>query len=58
LSDPLSPAATALDRLKIAARLVFGRGPAGMRTDPGGIAIELLPLRLRDHMPDRYIGGF
>jgi len=29
-----------------------------MRTDPGGIQIELLPLRLRDHMPDRYIGAF
>jgi hypothetical protein len=26
----------------------------GKRTDPGGILIELLPLRIRDHMPDRY----
>ena len=24
------------------------------QTDPGGILIELLPLRIRDHMPDRY----
>jgi hypothetical protein len=28
-----------------------------MRTDPGGILIEMLPPRLRDHMPDRYIGA-
>jgi hypothetical protein len=26
-----------------------------MRTDPGGLVIELLPPPLRDHMPDRYI---
>jgi triacylglycerol lipase len=45
-------------RYKLAAALATGWGPAGMRTDPGGIAIELLPPRLRDHMPDRYISGF
>jgi hypothetical protein len=28
-----------------------------MCTDPGGIVIELLPPRLRDHMPDRYISA-
>lgn len=58
LSDPLSRTVSAVERLRLAARLAFGRGPAGMRTDPGGVAIELLPPRLRDHMPDRYIGGF
>lgn len=42
-------------RLKLAFRLVMGTNAAGMRTDPGGIAIEMLPPRLRDHMPDRYI---
>jgi hypothetical protein len=29
-----------------------------MRIDLGGIAIKLLPARLRDHMPGWYIGGF
>jgi pimeloyl-ACP methyl ester carboxylesterase len=57
LHDPLARMISDADRLKLAAALAFGRGPAGMRTDPGGIAIELLPPRLRDHMPDRYIGA-
>jgi hypothetical protein len=35
-----------------------GAGPAGVRTDVAGLVIELLPPRLRDHMPDRYIAGF
>jgi hypothetical protein len=29
----------------------------GCVADPAGIMIELLPRRLRDHMPDRYIGS-
>jgi Lipase (class 3) len=45
-------------RLELAAALELGKGPPGMRTDVGGILIELLPPRLRDHMPDRYIGAF
>jgi lipase (class 3) len=48
---------SASDRLKLAAELAVGINPAGLRTDPGGIAIELLPPRLRDHMPDRYIAA-
>jgi hypothetical protein len=44
-------------RLKLATALMLGIGPFGMRTDPGGIAIELLPPPVRDHMPDRYIGA-
>jgi hypothetical protein len=28
-----------------------------MRTDPGGILIELLPPRACGHTPDRYIGA-
>jgi hypothetical protein len=27
---------------------------SGGNSDNGGILIELLPLRVRDHMPDRY----
>lgn len=58
LHGPLSTILSAASRFKLAALLATGRGPGGMRIDPGGIAIELLPPRLRDHMPDRYIGGF
>jgi hypothetical protein len=58
LQGPLSNVVSYLGRLKLAAALAFGMGAAGMRTDLGGILIELLPPRLRDHMPDRYIGGF
>ena len=58
LLGPLSDFLAPLERLKLAAALTAGLGPTGMRTDPGGIVIELLPPRLRDHMPDRYIGAF
>jgi triacylglycerol lipase len=58
LHSPLSSILSPLARLKLALALVTGRGPPGMRTDSGGILIELLPPRLRDHMPDRYIGAF
>jgi hypothetical protein len=58
LHSPLAAIAAPFQRWKLALSLVFGRGPADMRHDAGGIAIELLPPRLRDHMPDRYIGGF
>jgi hypothetical protein len=34
--------------------MALGQVPPGTRTDPGGILIELLPSRIRDHMPDRY----
>ena len=54
---PLVAALSSLDQLKLAARLAIGRGPPGARTDWVGIAIELLPPRLRDHMTDRYIGA-
>jgi triacylglycerol lipase len=57
LHGPLSALLSPFDRLKLAAALALGIGPSDMRTDPGGILIELLPPRLRDHMPDRYIGG-
>jgi hypothetical protein len=58
LHGPLSGILSSLARWKLALALALGRGPAGMRTDAGGILIELLPPRLRDHMPDRYIGAF
>jgi len=58
LRGPIAALLELKDRLNLAAALALGIGPPGLRTDPGGIAIELLPPRLRDHMPDRYIGGF
>lgn len=46
-----------VQRAKVPFSLMLGLAPSTMRTDPGGIAIESLPPRLRDHMPDRYIGA-
>jgi hypothetical protein len=57
LHGPLAAALNALGQVRLAALLALRRGPPGARTDPGGIAIELLPPRLRDHMTDRYIGA-
>ena len=57
LHGPLSAVLSIAARIKLAAALLTGMGPSNMRTDPGGILIEMLPPRLRDHMPDRYIGA-
>jgi hypothetical protein len=57
LREAPGAAISTLDRLKLAAELAMGINPTGLRTDPGGIAIELLPPRLRDHVPDRYIAA-
>jgi triacylglycerol lipase len=57
LNGPLVAALNTFNQLKLTALLAFGLGPPGARTDLGGIAIELLPPRLRDHMTDRYIGA-
>jgi triacylglycerol lipase len=55
LHGPLSNVMSITARLKVVAALALGVGSSGMRTDPGGLVIELLPPPLRDHMPDRYI---
>jgi len=52
---PISRALAASERWKLAIALTLGLGPRRTRFDLGGAAIELLPPRLRDHMPDRYI---
>jgi hypothetical protein len=54
LHSPLGAANAAAAQLRLAAEMALGRVPPGTRTDPGGILIELLPPRMRDHMPDRY----
>lgn len=55
LHGPLSTTLSAAARIKLATALLTGMSISNMRSDPGGILIELLPPRLRDHMPDRYI---
>jgi triacylglycerol lipase len=45
------------ERLRLAAMLGIGAGHSGMRTDLAGILIEMLPLSVRDHIPDRYIAA-
>jgi triacylglycerol lipase len=57
LHGPLAAVLSIAARIKLAAALLTGMGPSNMRTDPAGILIEMLPPRLRDHMPDRYIGA-
>jgi hypothetical protein len=57
LHEPLSAVLSIAARIKLATALLTGMGFSNMRTDPGGILIEMLPPRLRDHMPDRYIGA-
>jgi Lipase (class 3) len=57
LHGPLSAVLSIAARIKLAMALLTGMGTSNMRTDPGGILIEMLPPRLRDHMPDRYIGA-
>jgi hypothetical protein len=57
LHGPLSAVPSAAARIKLAAALLTGIGPSNMRSDRGGILDDLLPPRLRDHMPDRYIIG-
>jgi hypothetical protein len=57
LHAPVSNAVDLASRLRLVGALIMGYGGANMRTDPVGIAIELLPPRLRDHIQDRYIAA-
>jgi triacylglycerol lipase len=58
LHAPMSSLLSAAQRVQLAVDISLGVAPSYMRTDSGGIAIELLPPRLRDHMPDRYASAF
>ena len=49
--------AAVAERLTLTALLKIGANPSGVRTDLAGILIEMLPPRLREHMPDRYIAA-
>jgi hypothetical protein len=44
-------------QLRRAAKALVGQPDPEARTDPAGIFIEMLPPRIRDHMPDRYIAA-
>jgi len=44
-------------QLRRAALALIGQPEPGTRIDPAGITIEMLPPRIRDHMPDRYIAA-
>ncbi|MFL4970516.1 MAG: lipase family protein [Xanthobacteraceae bacterium] len=57
IHSPMSQLLSLGQRLKLATALALGRAPGNMRSDPVGVAIELLPPRVRDHLPDRYIGA-
>jgi triacylglycerol lipase len=58
LRHPFESALAMTERLGLAFQMASGRGPDTMRSDAAGALIETLPPRLRDHMPDRYIGAF
>ena len=57
LREPLARLKAIAEQVELVLSLVRGRGPAGLRTDPVGVAIETLPPRIRDHIPDRYIAA-
>jgi hypothetical protein len=57
IHSPFGAASAAATQLRLAAEMALGKVSPGIRTDPGGIVIELLPSRIRDHMPDRYCGA-
>jgi hypothetical protein len=53
IHSPFGAASAAATQLRLAAEMALGKVSPGIRTDPGGILIELLPSRIRDHIPDR-----
>ncbi len=57
LHNPVAEASVYAAQLRRAGAALIGRADSTMRTDAAGITIEMLPPRLRDHMPDRYIAA-
>jgi hypothetical protein len=55
--NPLVRAGAVMGRLRNAANAVAGKPPEGMRSDLAGITIEMLPPRVRHHLPDQYIAA-
>jgi len=48
--SPFGKSGDAAAQLRLVAEMALGTVPPGTRTDPGGLAIELLPSQIRDHM--------
>jgi len=57
LRDPMGQIGAYARRLRDAAAALLGRPVPHTRSDTAGIVIDMLPPRLRDHMPDRYIAA-
>ena len=55
--EPLERLKSVIKQFELAISLVGGRGPADARNDLIGAGIEMLPPRIRDHIPDRYIAA-
>jgi triacylglycerol lipase len=54
---PFAAAGAFADRLRAVADALIGNPPTGMRDDLAGITIEMLPPRVRHHLPDQYIAA-
>jgi triacylglycerol lipase len=54
---PLATGGAFVGRLRNVANALTGTPPPGMRDDLAGITIEMLPLRVRHHLPDQYIAA-
>lgn len=54
---PLDAAGEFADRLRTVADTLMGNPPDGVRDDLAGITIEMLPPRVRHHLPDQYIAA-
>ena len=57
LHNPVAEASVYAAQLRRAGAALIGRPDPTIRTDAAGIGIEMLPPRIRDHMPDRYIAA-
>ena len=55
--NPRNVAGAFMGRLRNVAGILAGNPPAGMRNDLAGITIEMLPARVRHHLPDQYIAA-
>jgi hypothetical protein len=55
--NPRARAGAVMGRLRKVADTVAGKPPEGMRSGLAGITIEMLPPRVRHHLPDQYIAA-
>jgi hypothetical protein len=54
---PVAAVAARASQLQAVGNALIGSPTSIARSDLAGIFIELLPMRIRDHMPDRYIAA-